>query len=58
MNVTTRIDNIADVEWRDLCADFSDHNIYQTWSFADLRAVDIGAEVSRMVVERDGRAIG
>ncbi len=58
MSCTSIVDNSDRDEWCAWASEFDDNNIYQSWSFADLRAAEMGADVSRIVIRRGERLIG
>lgn len=51
------VDKFSEAEWSALAREFTDHNLYQTWSYGELRARVDHVTVSRAVATLGGRVV-
>ncbi len=57
-NLTTCIDKIDQNCWRELSADFQDHNYHQIWDFGVACAQRMAAASEHIAIRKDNQYIG
>ncbi len=58
MIATATVDQVTQSEWSEICRQFDDYSIYQTWGFGEISAADTGSQLSRIVVRKGDVVIG